>query len=383
MVDRGWVTRAFLTGAAALAAAGTLHTAVNSRRLRHLRPDSAAAVREAVSVLVPARDEAGTIAGCVASLRGQTGVPGLSVRVLDDDSRDDTASIAARAADHDPRVQVLHGSGDPPAGWLGKPWACRRLADDAAGSVLVFVDADVRLAPAAVATAVRELRARNLDLLSAWPLQHAETPLARLLQPLQQWSWLTTLPLDLVEASPRAQLAAANGQFLIVDAASYRACGGHGSVRGDVLDDIALARAFKSHGLRIGLADAAAVAECLMYRTDGEVIAGYGKSLWRAFGGPVRGIAAGAGLAAVYTLPVLGLLSKERTIRALAAASWGAGAAGRAVAAAATGGRVWPDSAFQPASAAAFAALTALSALRHRSGTNSWRGRPVVATGGP
>ena len=383
MADGRRLAKVLLAGTAALATAGALHCAVNSRRLRHLRPDSPATAAEPVSVLVPARDEAGTIAGCVAALRAQTGVPGLSVRVLDDDSSDATASIAAQAADHDPRVRVLHGRGDPPPGWLGKTWACRRLADGATGSVLVFVDADVRLAPAAVAAAVRELRTRDLDLLSAWPLQHAETPLARLLQPLQQWSWLTTLPLNLVETSPRPQLAAANGQFLIVDAASYRACGGHGSVRGDVLDDIALARAFKSHGLRTGLADASGVAECLMYRTDAEVVAGYSKSLWRAFGGPARGVAAGAGLAAVYTLPVLGLLSRDRTVRALAAASWAAGVAGRVAAATTTGGRVWPDSALQPASAAAFAALAALSAVRHRSGTNTWRGRPVVATGEP
>ena len=41
-------------------------------------------------------------------------------------------------------------------------------------------------------------------------------PAERLVQPLLQWSWLTTLPLGMAEDSPRPSLTAANGQLLAI-----------------------------------------------------------------------------------------------------------------------------------------------------------------------
>ena len=369
---------ALLATATAVATAGLLHARRNSKLLRHLDTTPPATTAEPIAVLVPARDEATHIAGCIESLRQQQGIANLTVRVLDDDSSDGTAELARQAAAKDPRIEIDHGTGDPPPGWLGKPWACHRLAATTDASVVVFVDADVRLKPTAVAAAVGELRQRDLQLLSAWPQQQATTPLARLLQPLQQWSWLTTLPLDLAESRSDPSLAAANGQFLIFDAAAYHAIGGHAAVRGEVLDDIELARAVKRRGYRAGLADAAAVAHCLMYRSDAEVVAGYSKSLWRAFGGPKRGLAVSAGLVAVYVLPLAGLASRSWRLRALAVTGYLAGVANRTIAAQATGSRGWPDVALHPLSVAAFAALTTRSVLQHRRGTNTWRGRPVT-----
>jgi GT2 family glycosyltransferase len=369
---------ALLATATAVATAGLLHARRNSKLLRHLAATPPTTTTEPVAVLVPARDEASHITGCIESLRQQQGIANLRVRVLDDDSNDNTAQLARQAAADDPRIEIERGTGDPPAGWLGKPWACHRLAANNDSSVVVFVDADVRLAPAAVAAAVTELRRRDLQLLSAWPQQQAEAPLARLLQPLQQWSWLTTLPLDLAESRPDPSLAAANGQFLILDTAAYHAIGGHAAVRGEVLDDIELARAVKRHGYRAGLMDASSVAHCLMYTSNREVVAGYSKSLWRAFGGPKRGLAVAAGLVAVYVLPLAGLASRSWRLRALAATSYLAGVANRTVAAQATGGRGWPDVALHPLSVTAFAALTTVSVAQHRRGTNTWRGRPVT-----
>src|SRR5205807_5961315 len=132
-----------------------------------------------------------------------------------------------------------------PSGWLGKPHACWHLARAATGTVLVFVDADVVLAPDAVAGAVSLLRNEGLAFVSPYPRQLAGSWLERLVQPLLQWSWLAFLPLRLAERGHRPSLANANGQLLVVDTAAYRRAGGHASVRAEVVDDVALARSLR------------------------------------------------------------------------------------------------------------------------------------------
>ena len=185
--------------------------------------------------------------------------------MLDDGSTDGTADVVSRVAAGDPRVRLM--TGEPlPDGWWGKPWACAQLAGTAsAATMLVFVDADVVLAPDAVAASVALLRWAALDLVSPYPRQVAVTGSERLVQPLLQWSWLTTLPLRLAERSPRESLAAANGELLVVDAETYRRAGGHGVVRAAMLEDIALLRAVKRAGGSGTVVDGTALATCRMY----------------------------------------------------------------------------------------------------------------------
>ena len=194
-MSRLWRT---LTWAGSLgAAAATAHTVVNLRSLR-VPADDPSPVLERVSVLVPAREEASRIGPCLAAVLDQVNVPDLEILVLDDGSSDGTAQTARRAAGGDPRVRVLEG--DPlPQGWLGKAHACDQLGRAATGSVLIFLDADVVLAPHALAATVHLLREARLDVASPYPRQLAETWSERLVQPLLQWSWLTLLPLRLAE----------------------------------------------------------------------------------------------------------------------------------------------------------------------------------------
>src|SRR5213076_3327862 len=123
----------------------------------------------------------------------------------------------------------------------------------------VFVDADVVLAPDAVAASAEMLD--GFDLLSPYPKIVGQS----LVQPLLQWSWLTFLPLRAMERSRRPSLAAAGGQFLVVRRAAYQRAGGHAAVRRSVLEDIDLARALKRTGGRVALADGSGLATCRMY----------------------------------------------------------------------------------------------------------------------
>lgn len=373
--------RAAVWMSTAAAVIGTVHAVANSRHLRHLTPDQTLGrqVDKAVSVLVPARDEARTIAALVGDLLAQQAVPDLEIVILDDDSGDDTERVAIHAARGDGRVRVIRETTAPPPGWLGKPHACQRLADRARGEVLVFVDADVRLHPSAVATAVTDLIDTRSALVSAWPRQLSVTALAALLQPLQQWSWLTTLPLQVAADSRRESMAAANGQFLVFDRLGYERIGGHAVVADQVLEDIALARAIKRAGLRAEVVDASAVAQCLMYRTDAELVAGYTKSLWAAFGGPYRSVAATAALAGLYTIPLCyAVVGSDRSTRIAGVVGYTAATVGRLVTAHQTGepASVWP--ATHPVAVAVLAGLTARSVQQHRLGLLRWRGRPVI-----
>jgi len=370
-VSRAWrrLTRVGSVGAAVL----TAHTLLNLRALR-VPDDDPPQAAEKVSVLLPVRDEERRVRGCLTTLLEQIRVPDLEVLVLDDGSRDGTAAVVRQVAAGDPRVRLLTGEDDVPAGWLGKTWACHRLAGEAGGSVLVFVDADVRLAPHALAAAVTLLRGSGLDLVSPYPRQLAATLGERLVQPLLQWSWLSTLPLAAAERSGRPSLSAANGQFLTVDAATYRRAGGHAAVRGEVLDDVALLRAIKRAGGRGVVVDGTHLATCRMYEDWPELREGYTKSLWSAFGSPQGAAVVVAGLAVCYVVPPIAALRGSLT----GFGGYVAAVVGRYAVAERTGGRSMPDSLAHPASVVVFGWLTARSWRARLRGELTWRGRRLA-----
>jgi hypothetical protein len=341
------------------------HTVVNVLLLP--RPSAEpATVDLLVAALVPVRDEASRVRATVRSLLDQRGVPRLEIVVLDDGSTDGTADAVRAEAAGDPRLRILTGT-PLPDGWLGKPYACHQLAaacPDAA--VLAFVDADVFLRPTALAAATHLLD--GLDLLSAYPRLEAVTTAERLIQPLLPWSWLTFLPLAAIRRSRRPSLAAAGGQFLLTSRAGYERVGGHAAVRDAVLEDMALARAVKRAGGRIGLADFSRLASCRMYPSWSALRDGYAKSLW-------------AGVSPWTAVLLLLLYAVPVPLLALAPwpalTSYGLGVVGRVVTGRATGARVWPDALAHPVSIGLLAYLLVRSRRQHRHGALRWKGRAV------
>jgi hypothetical protein len=266
-----------------------------------------------------------------------------------------------------------------PGGWLGKPWACHQLAARSTAPVLVFLDADVVLAPDAIAAAAGLLAPASgtgrpgFDLVSPYPRLLAGSLAERLIQPLLAWSWLTFLPLRAMERSARPSLAAAGGQFLVLTRAGYQRAGGHAAVRDRVLEDIELARACKRAGGRIALADGSRLARARMYESWAELREGYGKSLWASFGSPAGAAAVVLLLLLVYVLP-LALLPVAPLY---AAAAYLVGVAGRLITARATGGRSLPDALAHPIGVLLLAYLLGYSYRQHRRGRLAWKGRPL------
>lgn len=346
------------SGAAALLA---VHAAVNARLLR---VPTAALCRSRVSVLLPVRDEAHRVEPCLRALLAQHGAE-LELLVLDDGSTDSTADLVRSVIAGDPRARLLTGRPLPP-GWLGKPHACQQLAAAATGDVLVFVDADVVLAPTAVAATVALLEQTGLDLLSPYPRQEAPG-LTALVQPLLQWSWLSFLPLRLAERSRRPSLSAANGQLLAVRRAAYERAGGHAAVHAAVVEDVELLRAVKRTGGTGGVCDGTRLASTRMYGSWSELVDGYGKSLWTV---PAPALAL---LALLYLVPPVAALRGSRA----GLLGYAAAVTGRVVSARRTGSRELPDALLHPLSVAALCGLAVRSRRLRRRGALSWKGRPL------
>ena len=181
---------------AVVSVAGAVHAVVNLALLRRPPPDPPP-VRRPVTVVLPVRDEETQVAGCLAAVLDQRGIEDLRVVVVDDGSTDGTADVVRAVYDH--RVRLLRA--DPRPRLAGETARLRDggerpRSDD---EVLVFVDADVRLFPDAIAAAVAVLDEHGLDLVSPWPRLLAEGLAERLVQPLVPWLWATTLPVRLAE----------------------------------------------------------------------------------------------------------------------------------------------------------------------------------------
>ncbi len=378
-----WMVGVAAVGALAL----SMHSGLNALLVR--RPvgvgstvsGERGALVDGVTVCIPVRNEASNLDACLQAVLANRGLTNLRVVVLDDGSTDDTGSIALAAAKSDTRVHVIDGgNASLPDGWIGKSWACERLLGGVETSVVVFVDADVRLGCDALVAGVKLLREHSLSLVSPYPKQLVGSCAERLVQPLLQWLWLTFLPLRLAERSKAPSLTAANGQFMVLDTTALRSIGGFRSVAGEVLDDVALARSLKRSGYRATVAEGSTLATCRMYDGWPALRDGYTKNLWSATGSPFGAAGMIALFFGLYILPVLGVLAgvvfSNPGLLAVSLGGYAAGVLGRVVSARTTGGSV-RDAVFHPVSISILAWLIVRSWRKHCSGAITWKGRSI------
>lgn len=247
-----------------------------------------------VSILIPARDEAQTIEAAVGAALASRGVT-VEVVVLDDQSSDGTADLVARMAAADGRVRLVPAP-PLPVGWAGKQHACARLAGEARHPLLLFVDADIRLAPEAAARlAGALLRSPALGLLSAFPRQRTGGWAEHLVVPWIHVLLLGYLPFAFMRVWHWPAFGAGCGQVMFARGAAYRDCGGHAATPGSRHDGLSLPRTFRRAGWMTDIVDGHDLAAGRMYDSPGAVWRGFGKS-------------AGEGLATPVGLPVWTLL---------------------------------------------------------------------------
>ncbi|HWL42986.1 MAG TPA: glycosyltransferase family 2 protein [Ilumatobacter sp.] len=262
----------------ALSVAVLVMLVANLMSIPRLRSDRRRTSATIVSVLVPARDEAATIATCLAGLTRQDHTS-IEVIVLDDGSVDDTAAIVKSFADRGVRLV----RGEPvPDGWTGKNWACDQLARQATGDVLCFVDADTELEPAAVGAALAELESQSAGLVTLLLAAERRTFAQAVFLPIVNHALMALFPVWLMHRPAAKRVALGLGPFMMVTREAYDAVGGHAAAPDNIVDDVALSRAIKGAGYPVRLANGTELARTRWYSTVGDICRGFSKNAFGA-----------------------------------------------------------------------------------------------------
>jgi len=354
--------------------------------LPHVMPAPPPAVEAPrIAVIVPARDEEANIGPCLQSLLAQDyPASRLDVLVVDDHSTDATAAIVGDFTVRDSRIALIRSPPLPPR-WVGKSHACwtgaRAVAREA--EWLCFIDADVRVEPGALSSAIGAAVPRRLDLLSLAPRQELQGFAERLILPcgLILLSFLQ----DLRRVQARSgERVTATGQFMLIRRDAYAAVGGHAAVCTAICEDLELARRVKQSGRAVLLMGGDRLLSARMYSGWRTLWPGLAKNLVDTLGGPVATLSiAGAAVIlawATFTVPLFALagwLHGERgALPALLVALAGSGAALGLHVAATVYFRIpfWYGLIF-PLGYTAGALLAVDSVRRRLSGRVSWKGR--------
>jgi glycosyltransferase involved in cell wall biosynthesis len=245
-------------------------------------PSGAPAPR--LSVIVPLRNEAANVAGCIGGLLAQR-YPNFEVVAVDDQSTDGTGAALTRRAAGDARLRVVPGAPLPP-GWTGKNWAIQQglAAASPQAEWILTLDADMRLEPDALAAALLYARQVGADMLTLLPRLELGSFWEKVLVPHagELYSLLVGVMSQVNDSG--SQVASANGQFILLRRSVYEAVGGQAAVRGDVAEDWALAHRVKGAGYRLVMAAGPAILRARVYAGLGDLWAGFSKTLFPAAG---------------------------------------------------------------------------------------------------
>ncbi len=219
--------------------------------------DASAAFREAdlgdITVLIPARNEAGVIGTTLSGLKHQG--RGLSIVVIDDHSTDGTGTVAKSSDVQDLRIV----SGEPlPADWSGKLWALEQGFRHVNTPLTLLLDADIELQPGLVVALRQKLKESHLQLVSVMAHLRMVNFWERLFMPAFVYFFKMLYPFRLSN-SGSARVAAAAGGCILLETRVIEEMGGLGVIRNELIDDCALAKRIKALGCRtwIGLTHSA------------------------------------------------------------------------------------------------------------------------------
>jgi glycosyltransferase involved in cell wall biosynthesis len=235
-----------------------------------------------VSVVIPARNEERTIGATVRAMLAQT-YADLEVIVVNDRSTDRTAEILAAIGD--PRLVVIDGE-EPPPDWLGKPWACDQGCRAARGELLLIVDADVQYGPGALAAMVAYMNEHGeIAMLAVLPRFELHGFWENLAMPMLAVTAFMFIPSWLANQTTIAAFGIGGGTGNFVRRRDFDETGGYAALHAAVVDDVGMARQLRAHGKRTHAVRAEEFISLRMYHGASEIIDGFTKNLFTAFGG--------------------------------------------------------------------------------------------------
>ena len=254
--------------------------AMKRKRFELCRDSPTAVGGELVSIVIPARNEENNIKACLLSALKQD-YKEIEVIIFDDGSSDKTPEIVSSLSQEYPQLKVYQGDGSPlPKGWFGKPWALERAQQHTTGKWIVFVDADVCLAPEAISRCLAYARHHNLEMVTGLGDLTMDSFWERVLQPAIGGLILAGNSLSKVNDHKQKDHNLANGQFIMISRGAYEKIGRHSCVQADILDDIGMARALAKHDQPYHCLHLQELFSCRMYTSFSEIWEGWTKNLF-------------------------------------------------------------------------------------------------------
>lgn len=238
-----------------------------------------------ISILVPARNEEANIAKLLADIENLS-YNNYEIIVYNDCSTDNTANIVKQQMQRNSNIKLIEGR-ELEQGWLGKNFACHNLSLQASGEYFLFLDADVRVSRQLLEESIYLIKKHKLKLLSIFPKQIISNKETLLSIPLMNWILLSLLPLILIRWSSWTSFSAANGQFMLFEAQTYKELQPHLVHKANKVEDIAICRYYKRKKMRVSTILGNEDIQCKMYDTLKESIDGFSKNIFDFFGGSI------------------------------------------------------------------------------------------------
>ncbi len=277
------------------------------------------AIAGPIAVVIPARNEADVIGDAIHSLLQQSCAAVVHIFLVDDRSADETAAVAREAASnssHPEALTIIHGQ-PLPDGWTGKLWAMQQGIEQARrlhSQFLLLTDADIKHSPENLATLVAIAEGGDYDLASFMVKLHCRGLAEKLLIPAFVFFFLMLYPPAWIR-NPRRKIAGAAGGCILIRPEALARAGGVAAIRGEIIDDCALARMVKRSGGKVWLGLTPDTYSLRDYKSFGAIESMIARtafnqlqhSIWLLLG-------ATAGLLLIYLLPVVLVLSASPTL---------------------------------------------------------------------
>src|SRR5579872_1166775 len=292
-------------------------------RMREAEPLPAPVRLARVAVVIPARNEAETIGASLGSIVQQDYAGPFQVFLVDDHSEDGTAEVARRSVSPD-RVRVV-AAGPLPDGWTGKLWALEAgvvEAEPFRPDYILFSDADILHAPDGISQLVARAETGGYDLVSEMVKLECRTFAEKALIPAFVFFFFMLYPPERTR-NPRRRTAGAAGGCILLRSAALVRIGGLAAIRGELIDDCALAKAVKTSGGKVWLGLTSKTRSIRGYGTLDEIGRMISRTaFWQLGHSAVLLVGTVAGMFLTYLAPPLLLLTGMPFATACGAAAW-------------------------------------------------------------